>query len=289
MLSIKDTGPRTPEMPEGRLTGAARLAASSAVHALAASTLLLVLRPAVVPEAQTSPPSPLLSPPADVRNIVFIAREPQAGRGRGGGGGGDHQTHPIRRAHGIGPDAITLRVTTPVRPAAAEAVPDVALPQPLILDAKPLLSGVFDQIGLPNSLVEERISAGPGSDNGVGTGTGPGIGPGQGPGVGPGSLGGIGGEPYRPGGAVSAPRALVEVKPTYTSNAMRSRIQGTVVLEFVVTREGRPSQIRVIRSLDPELDQQAIDAAGRWRFEPGRLAGDAVNVLVTLMLDFRIR
>jgi protein TonB len=224
-----------------------------------------------------------------VRNIVFIARDPQAGRGRGGGGGGDQQTDPIRRAHGIGADAITLRVAQPARVVDAVAVPDAALPQPLILDAKPLMAGLFDQIGLPNSSVEERTSSGPGSDDGVGTGTGPGIGPGQGPGVGPGSLGGSGGEPYRPGGAVSAPRALVEVKPTYTSNALRSRIQGSVVLEFVVTRDGRPSQIRVVRSLDRELDQQAIDAASRWRFEPGRLAGDAVNVLVTLMLDFRIR
>jgi outer membrane biosynthesis protein TonB len=41
--------------------------------------------------------------------------------------------------------------------------------------------------------------------------------------------------------------------------------------------------------LDPGLDQQAIAAAAQWRFEPGRLAGTPVDVLVTLFLDFSIR
>jgi TonB family protein len=62
------------------------------------------------------------------------------------------------------------------------------------------------------------------------------------------------------------------------------------MLELVVTRDGRPSQIRVVRSLDPRgLDEQAITAASQWRFEPGRLAGTPVDVLVTIMLDFWIR
>jgi periplasmic protein TonB len=71
---------------------------------------------------------------------------------------------------------------------------------------------------------------------------------------------------------------------------MSSRIQGTVALELVVTGEGLPSQIRVIRSLDPlGLDQEAINAAAQWRFEPGRLAGVPVDVLVVILLDFSIR
>ena len=95
---------------------------------------------------------------------------------------------------------------------------------------------------------------------------------------------------YRPGGGVTAPRVTTEVKPKYTNNALLRKIQGTVVLEFVVRRNGLPSDIRIVRSLDPGgLDEQAIIAANQWRFEPGRLSGDAVDVLVTLMLDFRIR
>jgi TonB family protein len=83
---------------------------------------------------------------------------------------------------------------------------------------------------------------------------------------------------------------IVEVKPKYTKEALLRRIQGTVVLELVVTRDGRPSQIRVVRSLDPGgLDDEAAAAAAQWRFDPGRVAGMPVDVLVTLMLDFSIR
>ncbi len=82
---------------------------------------------------------------------------------------------------------------------------------------------------------------------------------------------------------------LVEVKPVYTNDALANRVQGSVVLEMVVTREGLPSQIRVVRSLDAQLDQQAVAAASKWRFVPGRLEGEPVDVLVTLVLDFSIR
>jgi TonB family protein len=78
------------------------------------------------------------------------------------------------------------------------------------------------------------------------------------------------------------------VRPTYTEDALLRRVQGTVVLEAVVNRDGRPTRIRVVASLDPGLDQEAILAASQWQFEPGRLAGTPVEVLVTIALDFRI-
>jgi TonB family protein len=138
--------------------------------------------------------------------------------------------------------------------------------------------------------VSSGTSTGPGSGGGVGTGSGTGIGPGAGAGIGAGSGGGTGGGLYRPGGSVTAPRLIAEVKPKYTNEAVLNRIQGTVVLEVVVTRDGRTSHIRVTRSLDPGgLDQQAIAAVAEWRFEPGRLAGTPVDVAVTILLDFWIR
>ena len=133
-------------------------------------------------------------------------------------------------------------------------------------------------------------STGPGSGGGVGTGIGTGIGRGRGPGLGPGSGGGTGGGVYRPGGAVSAPRLIKEVKPRYTNEALQHMVQGTVVLEVIVTGDGCPSHIRVVRSLDRGgLDEEAVSAVAQWRFEPGRLAGVPVDVLVTVMLDFSIR
>ena len=75
----------------------------------------------------------------------------------------------------------------------------------------------------------------------------------------------------------------------YTPEAMRAKIQGLVTLEVVVLRDGTPGDIRIVRSLDPGgLDRQAIAAVREWRFNPGRLNGVPVDVLVTIELSFRI-
>jgi TonB family protein len=221
-----------------------------------------------------------------IRDIVFIPRDPIPSGG--GGGGGNGQGEPIRHAKGVGSDSITLRVSKPAS-TAGTAIDTAVLPE-VLLDAKPLASGNVDEIGLPVGGVPYGTSTGPGSGGGVGEGVGTGIGPGRGPGIGDGSGGGTGGGVYRPGGSVTAPRVITEVKPTYTNSALAQKIQGTVVLELVVRSNGRPSDIRIVRSLDPGgLDEQAIIAAGQWRFEPGRLSGRPVDVIVTLMLDFWIR
>jgi TonB family protein len=296
VLRLDDVGPATPRIPDRGLAVPGQVAATGLVHLAGALAFILALTPRApsasdIHQVQTS----TVPPRVDVRHIVFVATDPRVA-GAGGGGGGNRQAGPIRRAEGVGSDAITLRVRKPrpAAPAASSASPpflEDASPLPsVVLDAKPLASGTVDQVGLPTGGVSFGTSTGPGSGGGVGTGVGTGIGPGRGPGIGPGSGGGIGGGAYRPGGAVTAPRVIVEVKPTYTPDALHRRVQGTVVLELIVTREGRPSQIRVIRSLDPEgLDECAIAAAAQWRFEPGRLASTPVDVLVTIMLDFWIR
>jgi protein TonB len=80
----------------------------------------------------------------------------------------------------------------------------------------------------------------------------------------------MGGGAYRPGGSVRAPRVITEVKPKYTNDALLHKIQGTVVLELVVTSDERPSRIKIVQSLDPEgLDDQAVAPVAQWRFEPG--------------------
>jgi TonB family protein len=291
VLHLDDLSPRTPHLPYRRLGALPPLAVSAALHVTLAAAAGAVYHAAVPGiEAPRSAPAAV----EELRHLVFIA--PALPRlGGGGGGGGNRQSGPIRRAQGVGSDPVTLRVRKPLAPAIPEpaaAAPAAEAPSlaSLVLDAKPLASGLFDQIGLPTSAMFAGTSTGPGSGGGVGTGTGTGIGSGRGPGLGPGSGGGTGGGVYRPGGAVSAPRVLKEVKPKYPNEALRRLVQGTVVVELVVTRDGLPSQIRVIRSLDPGgLDDEAVAAVTQWRFEPGRLSGTPVDVMVTIMLDFWIR
>ena len=287
MLHVDDLGPPAPRLPQRRWTTvSSQLALSGSLHVIAAFGMVVFLEHVTAPSAALQP-RPAIGASIEIRHIVFIARDPFP-VGGGGGGGGNRQAGPIRHAQAIGSDNVTLRVTKPT--STSGRVADLPSPPPLLLDAKPLASGAFEQMGLSTGGVSSGTSTGPGSGGGVGEGVGTGIGPGRGPGIGPGSGGGIGGGVYRPGGAVTSPRVITEVKPKYTSEALLQKIQGTVVLQLVVKHDGRPSEIRVIRSLDPEgLDQQAMTAASQWRFEPGRLAGQPVDVLVTIMLDFWIR
>jgi len=227
--------------------------------------------------------------PAETLHLVYVARNPMASLDAhgGGGGGGNRHPGPIRRAQGVGADAMTLRIARAleiaVSPADSPSLPGV------LLEAKPLASGVFDQVGLPSGGEPSGLSTGSGSGGGVGTGNGTGIGAGSGPGIGTGGGGGVGGGIYRPGAGVSPPRVVHQVKPAYTAAALHEKIQGTVMLQLVVARDGRPTQIHVVRSLDPQgLDEQAALAVSQWRFEPGRLAGAPVDVLVTVALDFWI-
>jgi TonB family protein len=145
-------------------------------------------------------------------------------------------------------------------------------------------------IGLPDAPSSFPFSQGPGFGGGVGDGTGTGIGSGTGPGLGPGSGGGFGGGVYRAGaGGVVPPTLVKEVKPKYTPDALRRRVQGAVVLEAIVGRDGQPFAIRVIQSLDPGgLDEEAVLAARGWRFTPGRVGDTVVDVLVIIQLDFQV-
>jgi TonB family protein len=90
---------------------------------------------------------------------------------------------------------------------------------------------------------------------------------------------------------VMAPRLLSSAKPQYTAEAMRNRIQGSVRLRAIVERDGTPSGVEVVNSLDAKfgLDQAAIDAVKQWRFAPGTVDGNPVRVMVTVDLSFVLR
>jgi protein TonB len=96
---------------------------------------------------------------------------------------------------------------------------------------------------------------------------------------------------YRPGSGVTLPRVLREVKPQYTSDAMRAKVQGTVLVQCVVKPDGSVGDVQVVRSLDSAfgLDLEAIKAARQWRFAPGTRLGEPVPVLVTIELTFTLR
>jgi TonB family protein len=222
-------------------------------------------------------------------NIVWLN---VPGPGGGGGGGGNKMKEPPRKAELPGKDKITVPVEKPpsMEMKQAKKEPDpveqLNIPAKMTAAAAESLPGAIEAPPGPPT-----ISQGSGSGGGAGTGTGSGIGPGTGSGLGLGSGGGTGGGVYRPGNGVMLPRVLREVKPQYTSDAMRAKVQGTVLLECVVQKDGSVGDVQVIRSLDSAfgLDGEAIKAAKQWRFAPGTRMGEPVPVLITIELTFTLR
>jgi TonB family protein len=228
--------------------------------------------------------------PDQPNGIVWLSNP---GPGGGGGGGGNEMKEPPRKAELPGKDKITVPVEEAPKleqPKEVEKEPDpvqrLNIPAQTMADAAQALKGTLEPLPGPPT-----ISQGAGTGGGAGTGAGVGIGPGSGSGLGPGTGGGTGGGVYRPGNGVTLPRVLREVKPQYTSDAMRAKVQGTVLLECVVNPDGTVGEVQVVRSLDRAfgLDQEAVKAARQWRFAPGLRLGEPVAVLVTIELTFTLR
>lgn len=100
-----------------------------------------------------------------------------------------------------------------------------------------------------------------------------------------------GGGAYRPGSpGLKNPVVLKSVRPTYTPEAMRAKVEGSVAVEGVVTSDGRFEKGAIAKSLDTVygLDEQALKAARKWTFRPGTLDGKAVPVVVTIEMSFRL-
>ena len=228
--------------------------------------------------------------------LIFVSTP---GPGGGGGGGGLRQPLPPPKAERRGREAISSPVPPRVEPTVIEPV---RRPQPPEREALPRIlaplvaarADTRDVRGLLTRRMAPRRpeappSQGPGVDGGVGRGAGRGLGSGRGAGVGPGTGGGTGGGPYRPGSGVSPPRLLQEIKPAYTEDARRRGIEGDVVLEVVVLADGSIGNVRVVRSLGFGLDERAVRAMRRWRFRPAERHGAAVDVVVEVAMEFRLR
>lgn len=103
-----------------------------------------------------------------------------------------------------------------------------------------------------------------------------------------GQIGGTGDAPVRVGGNVLAPTAVLRIEPEYTEVARRARIQGMVIIEAVIDRQGNVTDARIIKGLPMGLDQEALRAIKRWKFKPGTLNGQPVPVYFNLSVNFRL-
>lgn len=240
---------------------------SIAVHVIGLGILIygLTHAPQVVQKA---------SEMSEKLDFIFL-QQPKPGPG-GGGGGRPKEPEAPRKAEIV---AAKAPAVVPIPKPADVPTPEVTVP----------IQTPQAVVTLPGSLSPvEAIgtsAGGGGRGTGIGTGTGSGVGPGEG--------GGFGGGVYQIGNGVSSPVLIKEVKPNYTSDAMRAKLQGVVEMEAVVLPDGSvdPNRIKITRSLDSTfgLDQQAVIAVRQWRFRPGTYKGQPVPVLVNVELTFTLR
>ena len=128
-----------------------------------------------------------------------------------------------------------------------------------------------------------------------------------------GVVGGIGGEGGAMGGViggiisstpVAVPKAVVpqkvrvsqgvaegllvhQVRPNYPPLARQARVQGSVVLQAVISKDGSIQNLRVVNG-HPMLVQSALDAVKQWRYKPYFLNGEPVEVETSITVNFTL-
>lgn len=91
----------------------------------------------------------------------------------------------------------------------------------------------------------------------------------------------------RVGGQVESAKLIFQPKPEYPPLAKMARIQGTVRLEAVISKDGTIQDLKVV-SGHPLLVKSALEAVQRWRYQPTLLNGDPVEVVTEIDVNFTL-
>ena len=85
-----------------------------------------------------------------------------------------------------------------------------------------------------------------------------------------------------------APKARVQASPAYPADARAVGLTGTVIVEFIVGRNGHVLEANIVRSTDPVFDVETLRAVRHWVFEPGLLHGRPVSFRMEVPVQFRL-
>jgi periplasmic protein TonB len=255
----------------------------------------VVLLSSMIPE----PPQEERRP--DLPDLIFVM---QPGPGGGGGGGGELSEEPpsVQKIEGQDQAKVAVNLDTPEEQLVyddpdkpdepekeEEEVVEEEVEVPEVI--APVVAQAPDdttQKGILQGQEQLLESAGAGEGGGAGTGSGTGIGEGRGSGLGEGTGGGYGGGAYRMGSGISTPVVVRQVQPKFTDDALARKIEGEVVVEVVILKDGTVKPVRVVRGLSADLNTKALEAASQWKFIPGKFQGQPVDVIAEIIVSFNI-
>ena len=84
------------------------------------------------------------------------------------------------------------------------------------------------------------------------------------------------------------PRAVFASEPEYSDEARKANYRGFCTLKIVVGTDGRASNIRVVGHAGMGLDENAVGAVKKWKFDPATFDGKPVPVEVTVEMVFHL-
>jgi len=90
------------------------------------------------------------------------------------------------------------------------------------------------------------------------------------------------------GDDIKPPRKIVDVKPVYPQEAKEAKVEGVVIIEVLLSKDGKVQDARVMRSVE-QLDQAALDAVRQWEFEPVVVNGRPQRAIMTVTVNFVLR
>lgn len=92
----------------------------------------------------------------------------------------------------------------------------------------------------------------------------------------------------RVGGSVSAPVPIETPEPQLTKEERKSKFSGICLVSIIIDKYGVPQHPRVIRGINQDLDQKALEAVSRYRFKPAMKDKQPVPVMMTIEVNFRL-
>jgi len=91
------------------------------------------------------------------------------------------------------------------------------------------------------------------------------------------------------GNEIKEPRKTHDVRPEYPTVAQIAKVEGTVIVDSTISRDGCVIDARIVRSVHVALDYAALRAVSQWRFTPTLLNGQPVEVQMTVTVNFTLR
>jgi protein TonB len=166
--------------------------------------------------------------------------------------------------------------------------PAAAVPKPIVQPVAPT------QVVQPLIIPEKSATGGvEGVDGGVEGGVEGGVAGGVPGGVPGGVVGGVEGmvddAPIRIGGEVVPPELITKVQPVYPEIARKARVQGVVIVEAIIDKQGNVIEGRILRGLPMGVSEAAVAAIQRWKYRPAMLNGRPVSVYLTVTVTFTLQ